>query len=472
MENSLKRRRAFFLLSALVFVIMLLFNFLTPMLADDFYFAYAFDTGERLRSLSELIRSLSFHYQEWTGRVVVKFFAQGFTMLPGVVFDFCNAAAYLALGLVIYKLAVGQHSNRYDVLLLALIEIALFEVSPVFGQTNLWMCGACNYLWATLGCLGYLLFWRLRMRAPFDAKPWLSAVMMACGLLAGWLSENTSAGLLVCLVLCMGTVWLREHRLPLWMAAGFAGTAAGFLIMILAPGNYNRADAAPDTRPLLTQAAVRFLQCTDMLKSTAMPLLLAFAALYTLLWIGQRRMPLWPGIFLLGGLASNYAMLLSPVYYERSTHGVLAFLVAACAACLAQIDTGVLRKGLAAITACLTVWCGFHLVEAGYDIASYWMMDRTRTQTIRSEIAVLERPLAETIISYGIEPYTRWCGAYGLPDIRENGEDSLALGRARWYGVGTLIADEIRTYPFPGHTNAAYRAGEFAEQTPDQNESE
>ena len=100
------------------------------------------------------------------------------------------------------------------------------------------------------------------------------------------------------------------------------------------------------------------------------------------------------------------------------------------------------------------------------------MMDRTRTQTIRSEIAVLERPLAETIISYGIEPYTRWCGAYGLPDIRENGEDSLALGRARWYGVGTLIADEIRTYPFPGHTNAAYRAGEFAEQTPDQNESE
>ena len=151
MENSLKRRRAFFLLSALVFVIMLLFNFLTPMLADDFYFAYAFDTGERLRSLSELIRSLSFHYQEWTGRVVVKFFAQGFTMLPGVVFDFCNAAAYLALGLVIYKLAVGQHSNRYDVLLLALIEIALFEVSPVFGQTTLWMCGACNYVRATLG---------------------------------------------------------------------------------------------------------------------------------------------------------------------------------------------------------------------------------------------------------------------------------------------------------------------------------
>ena len=61
------------------------------------------------------------------------------------------------------------------------------------------------------------------------------------------------------------------------------------------------------------------------------------------------------------------------------------------------------------------------MLEAGYDIASYWMMDHVRTQTLRQEISELDEPAAANIISYGIEPYTKWCGAYGLPDIRENG---------------------------------------------------
>ena len=30
--------------------------------------------------------------------------------------------------------------------------------------------------------------------------------------------------------------------------------------------------------------------------------------------------------------------------------------------------------------------CGIHMLEAGYDIASYWMMDHVRTQTLRQEI--------------------------------------------------------------------------------------
>ena len=103
--------------------------------------------------------------------------------------------------------------------------------------------------------------------------------------------------------------------------------------------------------------------------------------------------------------------------------------------------------------------CGIHMLEAGYDIASYWMMDHVRTQTLRQEISELDEPAAASIISYGIEPYTKWCGAYGLPDIRENGEDYLALGRARWFGVTSITATETRTYPFAGHTNETYAAG-------------
>lgn len=465
MQTDKLHRRVFLWMAAAVFGILLIFNCLTPYIADDFVFAYAFDTGERLRSLPQLLQSLAFHYQEWTGRIVVKFFAQGFTMFPKLLFDLCNAAAYLGLGLVIYRLAAGRRSGRWDFVLFGLIQVALWEISPAFGQTNLWMCGACNYLWATLGCLSFLIPWRYYLQKPFAAHRWMPAVMAVAGLLAGWLSENTSAGLLVCLVLCIAALLLQKQRPPVWMWTGLAGAMVGFLILVAAPGNYNRNDVAPDTRPLLTRMAVRLFQCLNMLKDHALPLLLVFAALYTLLCLQNKKLMFWPLILLLGGLGANFAMLLSPVYYERSTHGVFSFLTAACAACAVSLDGKAFRKLFAAAAACAAVVCGFHVLEAGYDIASFWMMDKSRDAAIRAEISEMELPLAETLVTYAIEPYTRWCGAYGLPEIRENSEDSIGLARSKWYGVGSLVSDETKTYPFPGHTNAAYVAGEQAAES-------
>lgn len=226
--------RMFRLVAGLVFCWMLLLNCLTPYLADDYTFAYAFDTGERLHSLPQLISSLVFHYHEWSGRVIVKFFAQGFTMFPKLLFNVCNAGMFMALGLVLYKLAVGRRSQKADWLALVLIYAALWEISPVFGQTNLWMCGACNYLWATVGCCAFLLPWRYYLQQPFASTARMAAGMALAGLLAGWLSENTSAGMLVCLVLAGAVVFKRERRLPAWMATGLAGALVGFALLITA----------------------------------------------------------------------------------------------------------------------------------------------------------------------------------------------------------------------------------------------
>ena len=104
------------------------------------------------------------------------------------------------------------------------------------------------------------------------------------------------------------------------------------------------------------------------------------------------------------------------------------------------------------------------MLEAGYDVASYSVMYNTRDALLRTEAAAIapEEAGSTVLESSASEPYTHWCAAYGLPDIRENTEDSIGLCRARWYGVGGIVATETRTYPFPGHTNAAYEAGEQA----------
>lgn len=75
------------------------------------------------------------------------------------------------------------------------------------------------------GMLRLLLPWRYYLQQPFASTARMTAGMALAGLLAGWLSENTSAGMLVCLVLAGAVVFKRERRLPAWMATGLAGGA-------------------------------------------------------------------------------------------------------------------------------------------------------------------------------------------------------------------------------------------------------
>ena len=146
---------------------------------------------------------------------------------------------------------------------------------------------------------------------------------------------------------------------------------------------------------------------------------------------------------------------LSPVYYERSTHGVFVFLTAACAAALAGLDRSRLHSVLGGAAAALALVACFQLVWVGYDIASFWMMHRTRA----AEFVSLRDQGQTQVVSYSIECYTRWCAGYGLPDLRTSPEDWICSDMARYYGFESLMAGEAHTYPFPGRTNNALETG-------------
>ena len=59
--------------------------------------------------------------------------------------------------------------------------------------------------------------------------------------------------------------------------------SGGFVILIAARGNYNRASFFNDYESVLTRYAVRFFNCLNMLKDHALPLLFFFAAAFALL---------------------------------------------------------------------------------------------------------------------------------------------------------------------------------------------
>ena len=386
-------------MAAVVFLAMLALNCLTPYVADDYTFSFSYATGERLTGLWDVLQSQWYHYFHWSGRFIIKCLAQFFTVLPKGVFDLLNAAVYAGLGLVLHRLAQGQR-QRFAPVVLALIYLSLWMVSPVFGQTNLWMCGSFNYLWATFFCAAARLPDALNFHLPHSPRR------------------------------CM------------------------------APASYQRQDAAADPRGPLTILAVRFLTALDKLVSGGgLVLLVLFAALFCLLALQKPKASglLWPLVLFAAALGANFAMILSPVYYDRSTHGVFTFLTAACAACAVQLEGREVRRVLAAGAAGLTMAAAVQFVWAGYDIASFFAMKQTRA----SELAACAAAGETEVVTYAIEPYTRWCSGWGLPDLRQDPNDWVCADTAKYYGLDSLCADEARTYPFPGKTNTAFETGEI-----------
>ena len=74
-----------------------------------------------------------------------------------------------------------------------------------FGQTMLWICGACNYLWGSVIILGFVTLYRHFLEAPQKLRHGALAAggMFLYGIAAGWCNENTSGGGLL-LVLMFG----------------------------------------------------------------------------------------------------------------------------------------------------------------------------------------------------------------------------------------------------------------------------
>lgn len=419
-------------LLAFVFAAMLLLNHFTPYLADDFTFSYSFADRDDLSSPFILFRSLYYHYIEWSGRVVVKFFAQLFTIPPKWVFDFCNAAMFSLLGVILCRL--GDFSKKPRPLALVFAFLSLFLVSPAFGQTNLWMCGSCNNLWSTAGCLAFLLPWCTFFKE--NSRQYPAFLMFLGGIFAGWLYENTSAGMLCAMALCLLWQLWQKKPLPRWALSAFAGSCVGYLLLILAPGNSVRTD---DSAGVIAGSVwvyvLRVEKAVLILFKYGWPLLLSFALLAVCLWRARRgwQALVWPCILFLAGLAAHFAMVLSPVYYLRSTHGPFAFFTAACCACLAQLPGSFARRAVRGVCLAAGAWALVVLVFAWYDIIRYDQLYAVRDAEIRAHAAAGETDIE----TYAIAPNTVYCAAWGLPDIREN-EDWISITRAMWYGLDGL----------------------------------
>lgn len=219
------------------FSILLILNFLTPLIADDFCYLFIYNRpeliNEKISGLGDILQSQVNHYYLWGGRSVVHFIAQALLLLPSFVIDLLNTIMYMVYVYLIYMMIKGR--GKHSLSLFLLINLAVWLIQPAYGDTILWVTGSANYLWGTTMVLAFLLPYRL-YDGPLNESRLQSGIkailFFLYGILAGWTNENTAAAMLIISLVYIISYSANKYKMPMWAIGGFIGAIIGYSVMI------------------------------------------------------------------------------------------------------------------------------------------------------------------------------------------------------------------------------------------------
>ena len=231
---KLKRAAGPALLALAVFALVWVFTLLSPLVADDYNYAFSWAEDKRIENLGDVWASVECHRLYTNGRVFSHGFVQLFSTAPHWVFALCNAAAAAGQALLLYRIL--RRTER-PLTATAAALMLLWICMPVFGQIYLWLDGACNYSWGLLLALALL--------NPFvdawEGEQGLSApgliLALPLAFVAGAWSEHISFSLLAACFLILLLTWRRSRRFPGGLFLLLFSGGLGYLYLVLAPSS-------------------------------------------------------------------------------------------------------------------------------------------------------------------------------------------------------------------------------------------
>ncbi len=440
------KKISFWAAVSLVFAFMLFANSKTPYLADDYSYMLNFEGGFSLLSIIEYQAN---HYLNWGGRVVPHFFAQIFLAFDKLFFNIVNSFMFVALTIVIYKLCKNT-STRYNTVLYAGIVSLVWVFSPVFGQSNLWLVGSCNYLWGAVFNLIVLYIYKEyvlgKQNTVFISKKniFFSIPFAVFAFIAGASNENTSAACLVIIATMLYLKHLTKTKIPLFGYVGLVSMLCGVLFLLLAPGNSVRNIA------LATNTAENFL--ITVLSRTAIAsyrffeiaTLIIVAVVLILYKIQKREFKdiVFPSLLLFGAVLANYAMILTNAYPERAMFGATMFVISAVVMLCGRIEINVNRIQKAVICCVVFAFVLISVLFGTFDIVATDIVYTNREQQLE---AATSQGDVETIATYAIKPLTKYSALYGLEDIAFQGDSEkwISSVMAKRFGASDIYATTL-----------------------------
>jgi hypothetical protein len=330
-----------------LFIMIFLYNALTPHLSDDL--AYRLEVSYS-NSLWGLIVQQYQEYLLHNGRFITQLFIRLFLSADKWLFNLLNSGMFILLVMLIYEnilmsLSGKVAGHKHHPSLLLLIAGMLFRYSVQFGQTILWLSGACNYLWGMVIILGFITFYRKNLGMAKEPHGIVMAIIcLFWGFVAGWCSENTSGGALVCIfIMTLFSVRTRrrtgEKAIRAFMVTSHVGLTGGMAGLLLSPGISMRASLMSDNYTGLWAYLSRLYKCTLTIERLFFELLCLLLVLVVLALVVKKDMTVIKNniSFFFAAVAATGALIMIPPPTDRAYFGIGIFLILICLQSFARI---------------------------------------------------------------------------------------------------------------------------------------
>lgn len=306
----------------ILFIILSIVTFISPMVADDYGYINVLGEGRRISSLWDIFISQANQYRLMNGRVLAHFFAQLFLWMPRIVFSVVNAGIIIA-----YLLKITEISKKNTLLDFVIVGLMFLFFMPAIGNTIFWLTGSTNYLWTTTFILFYLHILYLWLFEDKDVHKWY----VILGFFAGACNENTSASIIAITLFSLVIKWFLTKKINRVILITFLASVSSFIFMILAPGNANRlAYVSNGQKATLTTYINRIFDVTKVALFTEHLWVLIFIIIGLFIYYLYKKdfnRVLRGFFFFVIALMANYAMIIPGVYPDRAMFGFVSLLL-------------------------------------------------------------------------------------------------------------------------------------------------
>ena len=321
--------------SVLVFLFMLYLNLSVRYCTDDWHYEFVYygfmpDAGVRkMRTFQDLLISILNYYRINGGRILANGSLFFVLMADQWVFDVVNSGMFVLMGLLVYRL-VPDSGWRTHVFSLPLIYFSILYFSLSFGDSAVWLSGSVNYLW--MGVLNLFTVYLFRKYAEKQRCGFPEIFVTACLMFLAGQSNETTGGMLLILIVLYGLAYRRERKID-WRlyAAAVPSILCGMAVVILAPGNRNRAREVHNIETIglkeIRHSVSTYL--TDLLGQTWPVLLICLFVFLIQMRRGKRLQAFCAQRFFWAGVAGTAALGLAGVMIPRGTFLPVAYLILA-----------------------------------------------------------------------------------------------------------------------------------------------
>lgn len=387
--------KVLFCLCVLIFgALFFALNYLTPLNnADDQKYKYIIGIEKitEVSSIWDIIISQTNHYCIWGGRSIVHAIAQFFLMYDKIVFNVANTIILIILLLDIYYMAANKKISIK--MWIVACCITWFSV-PGIGNI-LWLTGACNYLWGTAIEILFFSIYYFDIKNAIEkksdlqdysrnnkhklknvSKSFITALFIGVfGVIAGWTLEAGGITMIIGIILIVLYGKGNGYTIKIWNISGIIGSFIGYMIMILAPGNFARMNTIDSE--ILNRSFIDALIHRLGRESYGLVLHLGVAfsafAIIMALYCVEKKSVTWKQIvvdnidaFFFCGLAlfAVYVMTISVSYSMRVLVTPAFYMVAAVLSALNKNNEKIMQPFLNVCVICMVIMAGLQYITA------------------------------------------------------------------------------------------------------------